>query len=1209
MYEFYNSTGGPNWRWDHLDIARNIWHFEDGANPCKDQWQGIVCINTGTTLNEDLHIQSIFLADRNLCGTLPNTLDSLPYLESLDLPDNYINGTIPPSLGNLQYMWYLNIKDNDLTGPIPTELGYLNLLQHLGIDFNYLTGPIPDQMWSNYTNMSVVLISHNHLTGTIPEILGTLLGLHQLYVCYNDLHGTIPLSLSNLTQLHYLDMDANSFVGQIPDFSGMSRLLFLGLHSNLLTGPLPSYIDQLPELLNLFFDDNYFTGTIPKNFGSLTGLKFLQMESNFLTGTIPDSLGSIASLRYLYVNNNLLTGSLPKSLVQLTFLKSLLVQENQLTGNLDGLFNHTTQRLLNTIQLSNNQFTGSLPTEAFLLKDLQALISVSNCFEGSIPQEVCGCELLLTLALDGLRSASSCRRTILPGISSAYKLSNTFGGTVPACLFSLPRINTLHLSGNALTGSLPGDIEISNELVDLSLSHNVLSGTIPTNIQNRVWYNLDLSYNRFEGDLRSDFYAIDRNFSVKVTVEELGINYTEPSTTAALSLLNNRLSGEIPSKVKHMVNISVLSGNLFTCAVGQTDLPPHDPGQKTYQCGSNFFDVPYFAWLGLVFMLLGTALSAYYWRRDIDKYIGLSEMILVCEHWLRILSIRNNQSEVINSKLKSVSYVCLVFDVVTKVSCWCTLFVLFVLLPFYLIVTAYYGTHVTQYAYSVSAVYISGVVPFVIEVIFFACLLAVLVGATMFYIRQFDHIHEKLLSEYQDDRSLYSVARSDAEGEGEENDHQASKLERILVCVVFFLISVTIVLGVNIAFVYVALYQDSALFLLAQVLLSVFKVGWNVVCSPYLIQWTSNYLYSAATADRKASRTGFFSLQLFVSLFNNIGIPCVVVMVIDPNCFYNLLVPAKSETSRFLYAQCNDYAIIGCINLSRTIAGSSYNPPFKYSYQCSSSFITYYAPTFVYVCFVSTFVAPLFMLGAFKVYEMLPRKGLFFHFMDYFLPPVFKPLEEGADHTIQRQIFNPFFDPNAFLITHLTFLCVLLTFGAMFPPLAAALLVTMLVGAHFEKLRLGRFICTVVEKQRLVFLDIVATECQGVGSIRKLREAMWMIVTFCCIFYTAFLFDTLGDSSGFNAAAAVLVIGPLAPLCAYAIRSVYTYYERRAQRRPHTTDVEEPPTVMMEMRKSSVNGVGKSADYDHSEDNKSKERGAWNVEAPMTFNAMQHIQN
>ena len=90
-------------------------------------------------------------------------------------------------------------------------------------------------------------------------------------------------------------------------------------------------------------------------------------------------------------------------------------------------------------------------------------------------------------------------------------LQSHITGGIPSCLFSIPKLRTLHLSGNGLTGSLPNNAIIQSHLLDFSVSHNELTGAIPSQFHNRVWYNLDLSYNRLTGVLQLNTNTTETN--------------------------------------------------------------------------------------------------------------------------------------------------------------------------------------------------------------------------------------------------------------------------------------------------------------------------------------------------------------------------------------------------------------------------------------------------------------------------------------------------------------------------------------------------------------------------------------------------------------------------------------------------------------------------------------------------------------------------
>ena len=55
-------------------------------------------------------------------------------------------------------------------------------------------------------------------------------------------------------------------------------------------------------------------------------------------------------------------------------------------------------------------------------------------------------------------------------------------------------------------------------------------------------------------------------------------------------------------------------------------------------------------------------------------------------------------------------------------------------------------------------------------------------------------------------------------------------------------------------------------------------------------------------------------LQLFVTLFNNIAVPCFVFAVISPSCFYHVFVAAPPVTSCYLYVECAESGDYYCLS-------------------------------------------------------------------------------------------------------------------------------------------------------------------------------------------------------------------------------------------------------------------------------------------------------
>jgi len=111
----------------------------------------------------------------------------------------------------------------------------------------------------------------------------------------------------------------NQLTGPIPEVIGnLTDLTELYLHDNELTGPIPEEICRLNQLLCLYLADNELTGSIPDAIGQLTNLTTLYCGNNQLTGSIPEGMGLLTELQGLYLQNNLLTGEIPSSMFTLS---------------------------------------------------------------------------------------------------------------------------------------------------------------------------------------------------------------------------------------------------------------------------------------------------------------------------------------------------------------------------------------------------------------------------------------------------------------------------------------------------------------------------------------------------------------------------------------------------------------------------------------------------------------------------------------------------------------------------------------------------------------------------------------------------------------------------------------------------------------------------------------------------------------------------
>lgn len=1132
-------------------------------------------------------LEYCYLYLNRFTGPLPTSFDNLRHLKKLSIGSNAFTGDGFTLLrNNLNVTQYI-IGINQFNGTIPNMIGERTGMVNLDLSYNHFYGTLPSSV-QNLKHLSLFNIANNSLVGQIPTYLDDMEDMLYLDLSYNLFNSTVPDCLGNLQYLQFFDLGGNALTGTIPDtLGGLQHIFHFSLGHNLLQGPIPDVLGNFHDAYLLDLDDNHLTGTIPASLGRLGKVQFLNLSDNLLQGTIPDSIvnasslttldlsanqlvgtipkyiGKLQNLQVLYLQSNQLTGSIPKTIANLTQLEALLLQKNDLVGPLTGVFDANTQHNLTIIQISENHLTGDFPDDIFYLSNLQTLVAVVNCFHGSLPACICDATSLVTIALDGLQSAATCQQKIMPLISNAYVTQHRLLGGIPSCLFELPKLYALHLSGNGLSGSLPKDVNISPSLKSLSLSNNILTGSIPKAFQEKTWTMFDLSFNHLSGDLKTSFAAMPSNGS--------------------LSLQTNRLSGKIPDTIVNAQDVSILRGNLFSCGVQKGQLPDRDSDKNDYICGSNAFDAPYYMWLSCVFIVLASAFVL--WRRwsYFQDHFQITEIANRLRKYydfpVKFDPAQDDATSTISIgaldrqyRLRNCKFICDMMDTICENTVVCVAYILIILLIAFPIMSTYTGTHAHAYTYVASAAYLSGTATFSVEFALFTLFL-ILVLVT-FRVTLFRYERESSSKERGSETSSVSSTRR-------VDYFSKASIGSLPVYAAYFTINLIVVVGVNSAFIYITLYESNEVLIVAQIMLSVFKLVWNNVLTFYAAVFFAEKNLKSKT-EEQASVSRVFYMQLFVLLMNNIALPCIVVAAISPGCFYNVFITAPACESSYLYQQCSGVILeTGCNIYVTTQASVSYNPPYSYSYQCSSSFVKNYAPAFIYMCFTATFLVPAAQYFLSRFHERCApgsQMRLLLNRINQY--PVLEEIMYDANAPTEPEFrWRMYFNANQILLTQLTFFGILMTFGVVFPPLAAALAFTICVMTLFARLKVGHFLYRCAELNQLQYLDKINKECTRVVSLHMLRNSVWMLIMFSSAFYTLFLFDTLGDALGFDDAFWVLIVTPLIPAMLYlAYRAMLVYTTRvggvyESQSRDVSMEIIMNPMPPLELSLNSLSSV------------------------------------
>ncbi|KAG6500348.1 receptor-like protein EIX1 [Zingiber officinale] len=603
-----------------------------------------------------IHLNTFDFSYNNMSGGVPDWLMLMTNLTHLDLSFCSMKGLFPVEIGSLSNLVYLDLSSNSLQGTV-SELHLANLttletlylsnnslsilineewnttmkLKHIGFSSCNL-GPhfprwlqrqrsivsldlsnasikaaLPDWLWSSWPALGALDISHNNISGSLPQSLEGMEELQIIMASSNMLQGVVPTWPSSM---RILDLSSNSLSGSLPTTSAAEHLSFLLLANNQINGSMPSYFCNMTYLYYIDISNNQIEGEIPPCWNS-SELIFMRLSNNNLSGSIPSSAMS-QNLRYLNLNNNSLSGELPPSLQNCSLLTVLDLGENKLSGNIPIWIGVSLQEL-SILRLRSNTLSGSIPPQLAQLSNLHIVDLSNNQLLGLIPSSFGNFSAMIStskyITVPRLFGIQSFPKFIFrPTVSITLSAK---GQELGYSTSALDLVKSIDLSSNDLTGKIPQELGALVALQTLNLSRNKLQDRIPDMFAGiRYLETLDLSFNNLSG-------AIPESLSRLSMINHLNLSY-------------NNLSGRIPSsnQLQTLDDPYIYAGNAYLCgppvsnncsATAVVDREAMDYGSELASLYVGCL-VGFLVGLSGVFILLCRKSWRYYYFETIDKY-------------------------------------------------------------------------------------------------------------------------------------------------------------------------------------------------------------------------------------------------------------------------------------------------------------------------------------------------------------------------------------------------------------------------------------------------------------------------------------------------------------------------------------------------------------------------------------------------------------
>nr|GLL21487.1 receptor-like protein 12 isoform X3 [Ipomoea trifida] len=482
-------------------------------------------------------------------------LKDLISLKTLDISYNKFNNSIFQLVKTLPSLKILGLSGNDIHGQLLIQdINALSNLEELYLDDNYIEGFETFASFSDgrrLMKLETLSLDNNRFSSSIFKSLKEFPSLKSLSLRVNNFHRSEHIQdINALSSLKDLDLSYSSF----EDFETSTSL---------------SGWCELRNLQELWFSETQLEGALPPCLENLTSLDLIDLSQNRLIGNIGSSpLSTLKSLKYIFISNTCF--EVPSSFNDFdnhTMLRGILADGIKVIKETK-LQSWVPKFQLEVFTMSNCIGLLKLPAFLHYQHNLQIFEISKNNLEGEFPNWLLqnntklNCFLMNLNAFTGVFKLPSHRNAKMMIIDVS---NNKLCGEIPNNLSSsFPNVFALNLSYNFFEGQIPSSLGKLEQLYFLDLSNNSLTGEIPKELLIGLsWLHvLKLSNNKLEGEIVQEFVHLHslrylhldgNNFTGTIKDSVLNIYLV------SLDISDNKFVGNIPRWMGNMISLQQLS--------------------------------------------------------------------------------------------------------------------------------------------------------------------------------------------------------------------------------------------------------------------------------------------------------------------------------------------------------------------------------------------------------------------------------------------------------------------------------------------------------------------------------------------------------------------------------------------------------------------------------------------------------------------------